>query len=144
MAYGNVGKTENKYYAGVSIPRVSRMAFGSASTENRYFRKQYYIAGGYTQKINESFSAQPAVLVSFSGNSPLQANFSGTLYVQDKFGVGFKYRTDNELAALLNFNLNTRLRAAYSYQFGFGATRLGGISVATHEIGFSYRFPLAE
>lgn len=140
MAYGNVGKTENKYYAGVSIPRVGRMAFGNASTENRYFKKQYYIAGGYTQMINETFSAQPAILVSFSGNTPLQANFSGTLYVQQKFGVGFNYRTDNELAALLNMNVNERIRASYSYQFGFGATKLGGITVATHEIGFAYRF----
>lgn len=135
MSYGIVGSSENKYYFGVSIPRFTKIG---SEDEKRNLKKQYYITGGYTHKINDVMEVQPAVLVSYSANTPVQADFSTSLILQNKLSVGFNYRSTSELAGLASYTLNSKLRFGYSYQFQFGSTSLGNISNATHELGLSY------
>lgn len=128
-----------KYFVGVSMPRLSFRQLGSGSVEsNRYFRNNYFLTGGVLVPVGTDFTFKAATLVNYTANVPLQADVSTVMYANNIGGLGFNYRSNNELAALASVNMNN-FRLGYSYQFGFGKTRLAGIDNATHEITLSFR-----
>ncbi|QEC51898.1 type IX secretion system PorP/SprF family membrane protein [Anseongella ginsenosidimutans] len=129
-----------KFYMGVSVPRISFRELGRASVENsRYFKNHYYLMAGYLAALGENIKIKPAVLASYASNIPLHADFSMTLYLKETLGLGVNYRTNNEVGTILSVLLNNRLRFGYSYQFGLESYRLGHANDGTHEITLGYR-----
>lgn len=130
-----------KFYMGVSVPRISFRELGRASEEgSRYWKNQYYLTAGYLAPLGENLKIKPAVLASYATNLPLHADFSTTLYLKERIGLGLNYRTNNEMGGILSVFLNSRLRFGYSYQFGLDSYRLGQANDGTHEITLGYRF----
>ena len=141
MLLGRDEYDENTYFVGVSMPRISIRGLGSGTPkENRYFKNQYYITGGFNKYINDNLIIKPAALVSYTANLPLQADFSTMFYIGEAFGAGFNYRTNNEVAAILSCKIRNAFQIGYSYQTGFGTNKLAGVNNGTHEIGLSYKF----
>ncbi|TCS84691.1 type IX secretion system PorP/SprF family membrane protein [Anseongella ginsenosidimutans] len=130
-----------KFYAGVSVPRISFRELGRASVEDsRYFKNHYYLMMGFLGSLGEDIKIKPAILASYASNIPLHADISTTLYLKEAIGLGLNYRTNNEMGAILSVFLNNRLRFGYSYQFGLNSYRLGQVNDGTHEITLGYRF----
>lgn len=130
-----------KFYMGVSVPRISFRELGRASIEDsRYFRNHYYLMAGYLGSLGENLKIKPAILASYAANVPLLADLSATLYLKEVLGLGLNYRTNNEMGAILSVFLNNRLRLGYSYQFGLSSYRFGQMNDGTHEITLRYRF----
>lgn len=129
-----------KFYMGVSVPRISFRELGRASVEDsRYFRNHYYLMAGYLAPLGENIKIKPAILASYASNIPFHADFSATLYLKETLGLGVNYRTNNEIGTILSVLLNNRLRFGYSYQFGLKGYRLGDANDGTHEITLGYR-----
>lgn len=137
MLYAKDENQKSKYYFGVSVPRLNVRSLGGGGART-YLKNQFYITGGIYRQITEGIKIKPAVLISHSDNVPLQGDFSATVYLQEKLGVGLNYRTNREVSGLFTIHFN-RIQVGYSYQLGFGAARVGSIGNDTHEIGVSYR-----
>ncbi|HEY9559474.1 MAG TPA: PorP/SprF family type IX secretion system membrane protein [Anseongella sp.] len=130
-----------RFYMGLSVPRISFRELGRASEEgSRYWKNHYYFAMGYLAPLGENLKIKPAILASHAPNIPLHADFSAILYMKDRLGLGMNYRTNNEMGAILTIFPSRRLQFGYSYQFGLESYRLGQVNDGTHEITLSYRF----
>lgn len=133
----------SKFYAGISMPRLSFQDLGVGSVAaSRRFKNFYYLTAGYEADIAEGISFQSSGLLAYTKNVPLQADFSAKAYLNHTVGLGFNYRTSNEIAFLGSFNTD-KMRLGYSYLSGFGRTRLSGISQGTHEITIGFLFGYA-
>lgn len=132
----------DSYYIGVSVPQLTFRDLGEGSLlDNNYFRNHYFISAAYLANLGDEgdIKIKPAVLVSYVRGVPLIADISTTFYVKDVLGIGVNYRTNNEMAGIVSYNVHN-FRIGYSYQFGTTSNNLAGISNATHEITLSYRF----
>lgn len=142
--FGVMVYIEDKFFAGVSLPRLTLRSLGSGSVEdNRYFRNNYYLTIGGNFPLGTDLSFKSAGLVAYSRNVPLQADVSGKFYIHNRFGIGANYRSNNELAGLLSVNVS-RISLGYGYQFGFGQRRIGGLNNGTHELQLSLALGSAD
>jgi type IX secretion system PorP/SprF family membrane protein len=131
----------DKYYIGLSLPRLSLNTIGKSAEDNNYYMNTYYLTGAYLKDLGPDFKIKPAALVTYAGsNLPVQFNLSTTLYVKDVVGVGVNYRSTNDFAGILSLFLNNNINIGYSYQFSTAAYSIGGINNTTQEVTLSYRF----
>jgi hypothetical protein len=56
----------------------------------------------------------------------------------DRFWVGVSYKISRSLAGLFQFQINSQLRIAYTYDFDTG--KIGRYSNGSHEIMLRYEF----
>lgn len=134
----------NNYYLGIAVPQLSlKNAGNNPSANNRYFRNTWYFSGGSLADISDDVKLKPVTLVSYTRGVPLIADISALFLFKDKFDAGMNYRTNNELAAIVFFNIDN-LHIGYSYQFGASSSNLGGINNATHEISLGFHFSRAN
>lgn len=129
-----------KFYAGISLPRLSFEDLGSGSVNRtRNFRNFYFFNVGITTALSDEFRWENASIVAYSENVPLQADVSTKMWIQDALGLGLNYRSNSELGILSSFKTGN-MHIGYSYQFGFGKTKIAGFSNTTHEITLGFRF----
>lgn len=130
----------NEYYIGVSVPQLTFRDLGDGSLlNNDYFRNHYYFSGGIIENLGDDVKIKPATIVSYVRGVPLIADISTTFYFKEVLGLGVNYRTNNEMAGIVSYNLG-QFHIGYSYQFGLTSSNIGGLNNATHEITLSYRF----
>ncbi len=130
-----------KYYVGLSVPRIAFSKLGLSSTNNqRELYTQYHFITGTLIAINEYFDIKPAGLLTWSKDISLQADLSAVLFLKKTIGLGTNIRTYGDMAGILEchtkwFNLG------YSYQFNTSNQPLKrGFDNSTHEIRIGYRF----
>ncbi len=136
MLYG-----QEKYYVGVSLPRLSLSDLGSGGTNRQYrFYNQYHLMAGYLIALGEDFHLKPAGLVTYSSNEKTRAELSAMVYARRAFGLGMNVRTYGHIAGMAHISVK-RLGINYSYQFHPGNQPLTRqLNNATHEVGLTYRF----
>ncbi len=131
----------DKYYIGISLPRMSIRSLGKSSAEDKRYQKNiWYFSGGYLYSLGTDFKIKPAVLLAYTPNMDMLTNVSATLYVKDRLGAGLNYQSNKEMAGILSYLFSNSVRIGYSYQFGFGSGNLGSISNGTHEVTLGLRF----
>lgn len=127
-----------KFYAGISMPRLSLRKLGFGSTlDTKIFNNYYYFTAGYKLQLNEDFHIQSSALLAYTANVPLQGDITLKAYLKNNFGLGLDYRTNNEIGLLTSFNISN-IRFGYSYLTGFGKKKVAGIQQATHEIAVGF------
>jgi len=130
-----------RFFAGISLPRLSIQDLAKASvSSSRHYKKFYYLTAGFEQALSDGIQFRSSALVAYTANVPLQADVSFKTYFMETVGLGLNYRSNNELAALASVNINNTFKFGYSYQFGFGATKITGLSKPTHEITLGVAF----
>ncbi|NGF56606.1 type IX secretion system membrane protein PorP/SprF [Parapedobacter sp. SGR-10] len=137
MSIGTSYFREDKYYFGVSIPRL---VLGRNDNEFDYdFRRVYYITGGALFRIDDGFHIRPSFIVSHMEGMTPRYDVSALAFFAQKFGVGLGVQNQGDLSGLLQFNMGG-FGIGYSYQFSPGSnTTKQSISNKTHEIGLRYR-----
>lgn len=129
-----------KFYAGISLPRLSFEDLGTGSVNRvKNYKNFYFFNVGMTTPLTDEFKWENASVIAYTPNVPLQADFSSKIWVKDALGLGFNYRTNSELGVLTSFKTGN-LNIGYSYQFGFGKTKIAGFDGATHEITLGFKF----
>lgn len=130
-----------KYYVGLSVPRIAFSNLGLSSTEDQRERyNQYHFIAGALIPINEDFDIKPAGLLTWSKDVSLQADISAILFLKKTVGLGANVRTYGDMAGMLQF-YTKRLNLGYSYQFNTNNQPLKrGINNNTHELSIGYRF----
>ncbi len=144
VGFGVMLYRPERYYVGLSLPRLMLGNLGVTGDSRYDFRNIYHLTAGALFRLGSDFHVRPSILVTYSENLRPQAECSALLLVKGVFGLGANVRSYGEIAGMAQLNFSG-LGIGYSYQFNPGNQPLNRrISNTTHEIGVSYRFGKAE
>lgn len=140
VGFGVMLYRPERYYVGLSLPRLMLGSLGVDAGSRYSFRNVYHLTAGALFAMGPDFHLRPSVLVTYAANLRPQAEASALVYVKETFGLGVNVRSYGEFAGMAQFNVG-RFGLGYSYQFNPGSEPLDRrISNTTHEVGLSYRF----
>ncbi len=140
VGFGVVLYRPERYYVGLSLPRLMLGSLGVGRGSRYSFRNQYHLAAGALLPLGRDFHFRPSLLVTYAENLRPHGEVSGMVVVRGIFGLGVNARSYGDLAGMAQLNLGG-LGLGYSYQFNPNNEPLNRrISNTTHEVGISYRF----
>ena len=131
-----------KYFIGISLPlflshEIDQLT-GNYKISNNFSGYNYFLTGGYYADITPNIKLLPSMLIKYYPNNTPQADINVQLDLRDKFWIGMGYRNKDILVGMLQCQLNTQLKVAYSYDFNFG--QIGKYTYGSHEIVLNYLF----
>ncbi len=140
VGFGVMLYSPDRYYVGLSLPRLMLGSLG-VDSDNRYnFRNLYHLTAGALFNMGTDFQFRPSVLVTYAESLRPQAEASAMFFVKRVFGIGLNVRSYGEIAGLAQFNF-AGFGLGHSYQFNPKNEPMNRrIGNTTHEIGLSYRF----
>lgn len=140
VGFGIMLYRPEKYYVGLSLPRLMLGNLGLTGDSRYNFRNVYHLTAGALFDLGTDFQFRPSLLVTYSESLRPQAEASAMFFVKRVFGVGVNARSYGDLAGMAQFSF-AGLGIGYSYQFNAKNEPLNrSINNSTHEIGLSYRF----
>ncbi|MFC3197645.1 PorP/SprF family type IX secretion system membrane protein [Parapedobacter deserti] len=143
IGFGVVLYRPERYFVGLSLPRLMLGSLGVGSDSRYHFRNLYHLTAGALFGLGGDFHLRPSVLVTYSESLRPQAEASALVFIKQVFGIGANIRSYGEVAGMAQFNFSG-FGLGYSYQFNPGNEPLNRrISNTTHEIGLQYRFDRA-
>ncbi|MBP8033082.1 MAG: type IX secretion system membrane protein PorP/SprF [Bacteroidia bacterium] len=135
----------NKFYAGVSIPRMVDDSYmfdpaGSIIKSNKFNASKfhYYLTAGYVFEINEDLKLKPQAMMKMVQNAPLQYDVNVNCLIKNKIWAGVSYRSSADVSALLGIQINPQFLVNYSYDYAL--TKIQKYSQGSHEITLGYIF----
>jgi len=144
VGFGIMLYRPEKYYVGLSLPRLMLGNLGLTGDSRYNFRNVYHLTAGALFDLGTDFQFRPSILVTYSESLRPQAEASAMFFVKRVFGVGLNARSYGDLAGMAQFNFSG-FGIGYSYQFNPKNEPLSrSINNSTHEIGLSYRFGNAD
>lgn len=140
VGFGVLLYRPDRYYVGLSLPRLMLGSLGVTGNTRYNFRSIYHLTAGAVFNMGVDFQFRPSLLVTHAENLRPQAEVSAMFFVKRTIGLGLNIRSYGSMAGMAQINVQ-RLGLGYSYQFGTRNEALNrSISNNTHEIGLSYRF----
>jgi type IX secretion system PorP/SprF family membrane protein len=130
-----------KFYAGISVPRLTFSKLGLSSKDQNYdVNNLYHFTAGAVFALGSDFDLKPATLISYAKNLDFQGNLSAMLYLKKTFGLGADVKTQGEMAALASIFVKN-LNIGFGYQFATSNNSENRIfSNSTYEFSLTYRF----
>jgi type IX secretion system PorP/SprF family membrane protein len=132
----------DRAYAGLSIPQL--MSYDSIQTFNFYkdeihhLSRHYYLNGGIILVGSRDFIVRPSFLVKYAQNAPLQYDLNLNILLNNIFWVGASYRSNDAVVAIIEYQVDRKLRIGYSYDYTL--SQLSNYSSGSHEIMLGYDF----
>lgn len=127
--------TSDKWYLGLSTPRILKTNQNRAEGYQALERLSYYFTGGYVFDLNENTKFKPAALIKATNGAPLSIDLTANFLFYEKFWIGGGYRFDEragEFAGLVDFQISKQLRIGYSYAYPISDLR--PYTSGTHEV----------
>lgn len=129
--------TEN-FYAGFSVPNIIHQSIdntsGSEKNQAVQFR-HYYLSAGYVYKVSDVVDIKPSALLKIAEGAPVQLDISSNFWYNQKFCLGFSYRTQDSFTALMQVQLK-QFRAGFA--FDFITSSLSRYTTGNHEVMIRY------
>src|SRR5690606_17811426 len=140
VGFGVMLYRPEKYYVGLSLPRLMLGNLGVGGDSRYKFTNIYHLTAGALFDLGTDFQFRPSLLVTSSESLRPQAEASAMFFVKRVFGVGVNMRTYGVIAGMVQYTFSG-VGLGYSYQFNPGNEPLNRrMNNSTHEIGLSYRF----
>lgn len=124
----------DRWYVGLSAPRILNNAFTGQGTFEALERVSYYFTGGYVFDLNQNVKLKPSALLKATNGAPVSFDISANLLFYDKFWLGGGYRINEQAAALggiVDFQISKQLRIGYAYEYPLSDIR--PFTTGTHE-----------
>lgn len=144
VGFGVMLYRPERYYIGLSLPRLMFGNLGLTGDSRYNFRNVYHLSAGALFHLGTDFQFRPSLLVTYSESLRPQAEASAVFFVRRVFGVGLNARSYGEIAGLAQINF-AGFGVGYSYQFNPRDEPLNRrINNTTHEVGLRYRLGKSE
>lgn len=131
-----------RFYLGLSSPQLLNNKFENFSaTTNNVFTGQsmhLFLAAGYVFPIGTDFNLKPSFLIKGVKGAPIEADINANLWIKDLFAVGVQYRTEADIAAMVEIQATPQIRLGYAYDRS--VTKLVNFNKGSHEIMLRYQF----
>tara|TARA_B100000809_G_C15094440_1_gene514460 strand:+ start:916 stop:1782 length:867 start_codon:yes stop_codon:yes gene_type:complete len=124
-----------KWYVGLSTPRILNTDYSSDAEFQALERISYYFTGGYVFNISENTKFKPAALLKATNGAPLSFDLTANFLFYEKFWAGASYRINERAAAvgaIADFQVSKQLRIGYAYEYPLSDLR--PYTSGTHEI----------
>lgn len=131
----------DKWYAGLSMPRLLNHDKNVSSNYESLDRVHYYLIGGYVFNVSQSIKFKPAFMVKQVKGAALSTDVTANFLFNEKFWLGASYRINNEqraLGAIADFQVSKQFRIGYAYEIPTGEIR--SYTSGSHEILLMYEF----
>ena len=136
----------DKFYAGAALNHIaiSKAKLNDATVASAlFFTQNLLVSGGYDFKVNSRFSIMPSALIK-TDFVKVQAELSATMTVYRNILSGISFRGYNQksvdaLALFFGFKIKG-VQLIYSYDANL--SYLTKFNTGSHEVSFSYRYPL--
>lgn len=131
----------NKWYVGLSTPRMINHDKNNDSQYQSLDRVQYYFIAGYVFNLSENVKFRPSMLSKYTKGAPISTDVTGTLLFYEKFWLGVSYRINNEqrdVGFLADLQVSKQFRVGYAYEVPSGDVR--PYTSGSHEILLIYEF----
>jgi type IX secretion system PorP/SprF family membrane protein len=134
--------SNNNFFAGFSVPKLLSYKFNF--DRNRYSSKidlgqySFLFNAGYVYGLSPKLKFFPSTLLTLSPGEKILYDLNAYFNYVDRFWAGISYRSGRSIAGLFQFQVNSQLRVAYTYDFDIG--KLGRYSNGSHEIMLRYEF----
>ncbi|OUR98984.1 hypothetical protein A9Q86_13010 [Flavobacteriales bacterium 33_180_T64] len=125
----------NKWYMGLSAPRILNTDYTGDAEFQALERISYYFTGGYVFDLSENTKFKPATLLKATNGAPLSFDITANFLFYEKFWVGGSYRINEHAAALggiADFQVSKQLRIGYAYEYPLSDLR--PYTSGTHEV----------
>jgi type IX secretion system PorP/SprF family membrane protein len=125
----------DKWYLGLSAPRILNNDKIKANGFEALDRVSYYFTGGYVFDLSDNIKLKPSALLKATNGAPLSFDISANFLFNEKFWIGGGYRINEQAAALggiVDFQISRQLRIGYAYEYPLSDIR--PFTSGTHEI----------
>jgi type IX secretion system PorP/SprF family membrane protein len=132
---------DEKWYVSLGIPTITAPTDDKlilTSTNAKYFEQHYYAGAGYVFKLSPLIDLRPSVLLKYQNAAPAEVDLNANFLINKKLWLGLGYRTGDALIGMVEYNISTRLRGGYAYDFT--TTDIGNYSNGSHEIMIAFDF----
>jgi type IX secretion system PorP/SprF family membrane protein len=127
----------NRWYLGVSSPRISNTDLNDGEFE-ALERNSYYAIGGVVVDLSPSIKFKPTTIAKITNGAPATYDFTANLLFNEKFWIGASYRINDasNFGAMMDYQVSRDFRLGYAYDLPTSTVRpyTGG----THEIILIY------
>ncbi len=137
--FGVMLSEEQTYFVGLSIYNLMELRtdlFQEMDNKNNPIKRTFYLSGGYTFEINETFDLQPSSHIQYQVNTPVQAELALRGIYDDLVGLGVSYRYEDAITYLLSVDISS-IRIGYSYDMTLSTLKNYG--TGSHEVHLTYR-----
>lgn len=131
----------NKWYLGLSAPRILNTDYNKTKDFEALERISYYFTGGYVFDFSKTIKFKPAFLVKATNGAPVSYDLTGNFLFNEKFWLGGSYRINEQTAAIggiVDFQVSRQLRVGYAYEKPI--SDIASYTSGTHEILLIYEF----
>lgn len=135
----------NKWYVGLSSPRVINHDLNNDSEYEALERIHYYAIAGYVIDLSDKVKFKPSILTKYTSGAPLSTDVTANFLYNEKFWIGASYRVNDEqgaFGALIDLQVSKPLRIGYSYEIPTGEIR--PYTSGSHEIFLMYEFKFSK
>jgi len=129
----------DRFYVGFSIPKILQNNLSDDKNTSQYANKEerhIFLTGGIVLDISENIKFKPSTTLRMVSGSPVSAELSAAVLLQDRLWIGAMYRFEDAIGALIKFDLTKQLSIGYSYDMS--QSDLRPFNQGTHEIYVSY------
>ncbi len=131
----------NKWYAGISSPRILNTDLNEGEFE-ALERNSYYAIGGLVFDLSENTKFKPTMIAKFTNGAPATYDLTANFLFSEKFWIGASYRFNDasNFGALIDYQATKDFRIGYAYDIPTGEIR--PYTTGTHEIILIYELRL--
>jgi len=98
----------------------------------------YLITSGFVFDQNYDIELLPSCMLRINPANNVQMDMNINMIIKKQFWLGTSIRTNGNLSALLQWQINDQLRLGYSY--GYELSQLRTYQNGTHEVVIQYNF----
>ena len=117
----------DKFYAGVSIPKLLENNFKTNSTigttnlasEDRH----YYLIAGTVFNINKGIIFKPTTFIKITNGAPIESDITATFIFNKRFYLGAMFRTGDALGLLAGITISDKFLLGYSFDWSYTNSR---------------------
>lgn len=132
-----------KFYAGLSAPQLisydpeQPLHIETKNVVHKQSRHYYFHSGMIITTAGE-LKFRPSLMVKYVMNAPIQYDVNLNMLISDIIWIGASYRSGDALIALLEYQVDKKLRIGYSYDMTISGLRKH--TSGSHEIIIGYDF----
>ncbi|MFI1744091.1 PorP/SprF family type IX secretion system membrane protein [Thalassobellus sediminis] len=131
----------NKWYVGLSTPRVLNTDRNTEEGFEALERLSYYFTGGYVFDLSKTVKFKPSYLIKATNGAPISYDLTANFLFNEKFWLGGSYRINESTGAIggfLDFQVSRQLRVGYAYEKPI--SDISRYTNGTHEVLLIYEF----
>jgi type IX secretion system PorP/SprF family membrane protein len=130
---GVILKSE-RYFIGLSVPRLLANSIDVAGVETELYSQHYYLMAAYVFNLSERIRLKPSVLLKGVKGSPLSLDYNVSLNLDEKYTIGLFARNLNTCGLLAQIRFAEAYRFAYTFETPLNNSVESRFT--THELSF--------